>query len=62
MNCYVIRELQPIRKVAIELTVDEAVALQRTITSVMPDVVKDRVFDALTRLLREESIPGGVYV
>lgn len=48
--------------VVIELSLDQAVDLQRTITSSRSAVVKDQVFDALTTLFREQHIPGGIYV
>jgi hypothetical protein len=51
-----------ITKIVIELTVDEAVALQRAITSVNSYSVKDRLYQQLTDVFRIHDIPGGLYV
>ncbi len=65
MNCSVIGErpiIPPIKSVLLVLTQEEAVELQRCITSTHIDPIKDRVYDVLTQTFRTEGINGGFYV
>ena len=55
MNCSVVRKtpaVPAVRSVVLCLTVDEAIQLQRVITSQHHASIKDRVFDALTQIFR----------
>lgn len=52
----------PAGTIQIELTLIEAIELQRAITSANVAPIKDRLFDHLVKLFRKEGIKGGVYV
>lgn len=65
MNISVVRQaspVPPVRSVVIVLTKEEAVKLQRCITSSHSTTVKDRLYDLLTQTFRTEGIEGGIYV
>ena len=65
MNISVVRgptPSPPIRSITIVLTKEEAVKLQRCITSSHSTTVKDRLYDLLTQTFRTEGIEGGIYV
>lgn len=66
MNISVVRVPRPrqplVRSVVIVLTKEEAVALQRSITSSHHAVVKDKIYDLLTQTFRVEGISDGIYV
>ena len=51
-----------IQSVILILTPQEAVELQRIITPELHSPIKDRIFDALTRLFHTEGIDGGIYI
>ena len=51
-----------ISTVIIEVPLEEAVELQKTITSAFSSPVKDRLFDGLTHLFRKHQIKGGVFL
>ena len=59
---YVEQAPPPVKSVIIELNIAEAAQLQRTVTSVLPSLNKDRLYQALTDMLRANGIPGGIYV
>ncbi len=65
MKCYATREKPvspPISEVCVVMSLGEAIRLQWAITSAVPDVVKDRVRDALTSTFRAEGIEGPALV
>ena len=65
MNISVVRgptPRPPIRSITIVLTKEEAVKLQRCITSSHSTTVKDQLYDLLTQTFRVEGISGGIYV
>lgn len=52
----------PISTVTIVLSLKDAVELQRTITSVHSNPVRDRLYIGLTETFKKFNIKGGLYV
>ena len=64
MNVSVVRQapiVPPVRSVVVVLTKEEAVELQRTITSCHLNPVKDRLYDALRQTFIAEGLGGYTY-
>ena len=63
----VLTPVPPPTEVHVVLTLEEAIELQRTVTSLNTNPIKDRLFDELTRELRTlkadgYDMPGAIYL